>query len=86
MDTLSDTYVSDVREAMLREYETDSKENRYLVEQLSRRYEDGENARGILEMPAIYKRLSASTIQDAARTFLDTRNYVRVTLVPETGK
>ena len=30
-----------------------------------------------------YQRLTASTIQEAARNYLDTGNYVRVTLVPE---
>jgi zinc protease len=83
MDSLSDAYVNDVREALMREYETDSKENRYLVEEISRRYQDGEDVRGILQTPALHKRVSPSTIQDAARTYLDTRNYIRVTLVPE---
>jgi predicted Zn-dependent peptidase len=86
MDGLSDSYVNDVREAMMREYETSSKENRYLVEQISRSYQDGEDVRGILQTPATYKKLSASVIQDAARTFLDTRNYIRVTLFPEKGR
>jgi predicted Zn-dependent peptidase len=70
----------------MREYETDSKENRYLVEEISRRYQDGEDVRGILQTPALHKSVSASTIQDAARLYLDTRNYVRVTLFPEKGK
>jgi zinc protease len=83
MDGLSDAYVNDVRQAMMREYETSSKENRYVVEQISRSYQDGEDVRGILQTPARYKQLSASMIQDAARTYLDTRNYIRVTLVPE---
>jgi len=86
MDGLSDSYVNDVREALMREYETDSKENRYLVEEISRRYQDGEDVRGILQTPALHKSVSASTIQDAARLYLDTRNYVRVTLFPEKGK
>jgi len=86
MDGLSDSYVNDVREAMMREYETSSKENRYVVEQISRSYEDGEDVRGILQTPSRYKKLSAPMIQDAARLYLDTRNYIRVTLVPEKGR
>jgi zinc protease len=86
MDSLSDSYVTDTREALMREYETSSKENRYLVEQISRSYQYGEDVRGILQIPAIDKRLSASMIQDAARLYLDTRNYVRVTLFPEKGR
>jgi zinc protease len=83
MDSLSESYVTDTREALMREYETSSKENRYLVEQISRSYQYGEDVRGILQIPAIDKRLSPSMIQDAARVYLDTRNYVRVTLFPE---
>jgi len=36
-----------------------------------------------LAEPAVNRTLSAAMIQEAARTYLDTRNYVRVTLVPE---
>jgi zinc protease len=86
MDSLSESYVTDTREALMREYETSSKENRYLVEQISRSYQYSEDVRGILQIPAIDKRLSASMIQDAARLYLDTRNYVRVTLFPEKGR
>jgi zinc protease len=85
-EQLSDAYVGTVREALKRDYETDSKENRYLVGQISDSYENGEDVRGILRAPAIFESVSASMIQEAARAYLDTRNYVRVMLVPEAGK
>ncbi len=85
-DELSDTYLGTVREALMREHETDSKENRFLVEQISTAYENGEDVREILQEPAIFRSVSAATIRDAARTYLDTGNYVKVLLVPESGR
>lgn len=79
-------HVRDIREALKREYETESKENRYLVEEITRRYEDGEDVRGLYDTPGIYERVTAPMIRDAARAYLDTRNYLRVTLSPEKPK
>ncbi len=83
---LSDYYVRTVREALLREYETDSKENRYMVEQIAEACDNGEDPAVVIKQPEIFRRVTATTIQVAARRYLDTRNYVRITLVPEAPK
>ena len=37
----------------------------------------------LLDVPDFYRRIDAATIQQAAKLYLDTARYVRVSLVPE---
>jgi zinc protease len=83
MDELSESYLRGVREALAREYETDSHENRWAVARITDAYENGDDVREALAEPAVHRTLTPAMIQQAARLYLDTRNYVRVTLIPE---
>ena len=74
--------VSDVREALLREFETNIKQNGYLLTQIAGKYEYGEDPETLLLVPEFYKKLTTAAIQTAAKTYLDTNNYVQVTLFP----
>ena len=58
-------------------------ENGFLLTQISGKYQYGEDVAGIWEAPDMYRKLDAASIQQAAKTYLNTNNYVRVTLVPE---
>jgi zinc protease len=75
-----------IREALLREFERNSQDNGYLVNQIARRYADGNPAdiAGVVNLPAQIAALTTEAIEQAALTYLDTRNYVKVTLMPET--
>jgi zinc protease len=75
--------VNDVRETFLREFETSMRQNNYLLSQIAAKYQYGEAPQTLLEVPEYYKKLSAAAIQEAARTYLNTDNYVKVTLFPE---
>jgi zinc protease len=75
--------VADQREAFLREFETSSKQNGYLLAQIAGKYQAGEDVAGVWEAPELYKKLDVATIQTAAKTYLNTSNYVKVTLLPE---
>jgi len=75
--------VGDEREALLRAFETGSKQNGYLLSQLSAKYQAGEDPAGIWSVPDYYKKLDEAMIQKAARTYLTGANRVQVTLVPE---
>jgi zinc protease len=79
----TDKQVTDEREALLREFETSSKLNNYLVNQISLRYQSGEDPAGLWNIPEYYKKIDGAMIQQAAKTYLNTSNYIRVTLVPE---
>ena len=82
-DGPTEKQVSDEREALLRDFETSAKQNGYLLGQLSVKYEYGEDPAGLWNIPEYYKKIDAAMIQDAAKTYLNMDNRVRVTLVPE---
>jgi len=74
-----------VREGLLREFERNSQDNGFVLNQLARRYEDGDPA-GIAAGDNTVEQIAALTsdaIQQAAQRYLDTAHYVKVTLMPE---
>ncbi len=75
--------LNDEKEALIREFETNSKQNGYLLTQIQLRYFNGEDPAGVWLVPEFYKKLDAATIQEAAKRYLDTKNFVKVTLFPE---
>jgi len=80
----SDKQVADVKETLLRDLETNSKQNGFLLLNIYSRYQQSEDLATLFGLADYYNKLTAATIQEAARTYLDTNNYVRVTLFPET--
>lgn len=76
--------VSDVRTTLVREFESSSKQNAYLLTQLSLRYEYGEDLAQFFGLADYYeKAVTGAMIQGAARRYLDAANNVQVTLFPE---
>ena len=82
-DGPTEKQLNDEKEALLREFETNSKQNNYLLTQLTAKYQYGEDPAGIWMIPEYYKKLDAAMIKEAARNYLNTRSYVKVTLLPE---
>ncbi len=79
----SEKQVNDTREALLREYETSMKQNSYLLTQIYSGYQLHEDLKYLFDLPEYLKTMSAAMIHEAARTYLNTGNYVQVTLFPE---
>ena len=79
----TDQQLTDEKETLLREFETNSKLNNYLVSQISLRYENGEDVAGLWLIPDLYKKIDKAMIQEAAKTYLNTNRYVEVMLFPE---
>jgi len=75
--------LKDEKEALVREFETNSKLNGYLLSQIYLRFQHGEDPAGIWEVPEFYQKLTATTVQQAAKKYLTTNSYVKVTLFPE---
>ena len=77
--------VADAKEGFIRDYETNIKNNGYLLQQIAFKYQFNEDSElaVLFELPAWYNRLTAATIQDAAKRYLNTQRYVKVTLMPE---
>ncbi|HVL69166.1 MAG TPA: insulinase family protein [Vicinamibacterales bacterium] len=79
----TEAQVADVREKLLRDFETSSKQNAYWATQLSLKYQAGEPPDSLFELPDTYRRLTPGMIHAAARQYLNTANLVKVTLFPE---
>ena len=75
--------LNDEKEALLKEFDTNIKQNSYLIGQLKLKYQYGEEPEALWSVPDFYRRLDAATIQQAAKTYLTTGAYVQVVLMPE---
>ncbi|HEX7722970.1 MAG TPA: insulinase family protein [Pyrinomonadaceae bacterium] len=79
----TDQQLTDQREILLRDFETNSKVNSWLVSQLGQKYDNGEDPAGLWLLPDLYKKIDKAMVQDAAKKYLDTKRYVEVSLFPE---
>lgn len=77
------TELSDVRQAFIRDFETNLESNSYLATQMAARLENGEDVAGFFDLKASYETLSAEALHRAAKEFLNPGRYVRVSLFPE---
>lgn len=75
--------VNDVKAALKADFETQVKQNGYVLSQLAFKYEVGDAPETLLDIPSYYDKLSVAGIQAAAKKYLDTTNYVKVVLMPE---
>jgi zinc protease len=75
--------VADVKASLLRDVETNFKQNGYLLQQISLRYEFGEPLDSLFAISDYYNKLTPAMVQDAAKIYFNTDNYVKVTLFPE---
>jgi len=76
-------HFADVKETMLRDLETNSKTNGFLLTNISIRYQYGEDLSTLFNLADYYNKLTPEIIQEAAKTYLNTNNYVEVELFPE---
>ncbi len=76
----------DAKQAMYRDYETGIKQNRWLLTQLYYRYLEGEDLESLFDYLKSLENLTAEVIHEAANVYLNTENYVQVTLFPEKEK
>jgi zinc protease len=82
-DGPSDKQVADVKETFLRDQETNMKQNGYLLAQIAARYQLGEDLTSLFNMSEYYNKITPAMVRDAARQYLNTNNFVKVTLFPE---
>jgi zinc protease len=76
--------VNDTRAALIRDFETNVRQNAYLVGQIYLRYQVPEDLGEFFGLGEYYKTADlGKLVWDAARRYLDTGNYVKVTLFPE---
>ena len=75
--------MNDVRESFLKDFETNSKQNSYVMSQIYLRYQTGEDVNEFFRLPELYKKLDGAAIHAAAREYLKADNYVQVILYPD---
>ena len=75
--------VLNARAALMRDFETNSRQNAYLLNRIVFKYEYGEDVTDVFNMRPFYDQLSVRVLRDAARAYLNTDRYVKVTLLPE---
>src|SRR5215471_13842647 len=74
-----------IHENLLRDFERNSQDNGYFLNEIARRYKNGDTANlaAISNVPDRIKMLTGAEVYEAARTYLDTDRYVKVILTPE---
>ena len=83
---LSRDQMARIRAALLRDFEQNSQDNGYLLESDRpegrgwRRRQPGQRSSSL---PSQIEALTGEAIEQAARTYLNTESYVKVTLMPE---
>ncbi|TAK17105.1 MAG: insulinase family protein [Acidobacteria bacterium] len=75
--------LGDVRETFVRGFDQDTKTNGFWIGQIAAKYQYGEDPATLLAVPDYYRKIDAALVQSAAKTYLDMKRYVKVTLVPE---
>jgi zinc protease len=79
----SRSQIADVKSALVRDLETNSRDNAYLLNQLTYKYQYDEDPAEALNVEKFYDLITPAAVQQAAQMYLDTSRYVKVTLVPE---
>jgi zinc protease len=89
IESVKGTYISRewlgrIRDVLLREYQDNIQENGYILNLISSHYANGgsPDIAPIGKMTDLIGNLTGSQITDAARNYLKTSDYVRVTLMP----
>jgi len=80
---VTDAQLQEVREGLVREFETNSQQNSYLLNQIALRYQYPEDLKDLFNLPEVYRAITPAMITDAAKAYLNTNTYVQVTLFPE---
>ncbi len=78
--------VSNIKEAEIRSFETSSQQNNWWLIQLAYRYQAGEDPGDLLRFQDSLDKLNVESIQEAAKKYFNTENFVQVTLLPEKQK
>jgi zinc protease len=84
--TYGPSQVAAIRAMLRREFDKNSQDNSYFLNQIARRYEDGEGATvaAVDNLTDQIGALTGNMLQQAAASYLSLDRYVKVTQVPET--
>ena len=74
--------VANIREILLREHESNSRQNGFFLREIAARYEHGEDLADLFALPDLYRKITGADVQAAARQYFGA-NLVRVQQFPE---
>jgi zinc protease len=76
-------YINKVKETQKRERETNLKQNHFWLSNLEFYYDHNDDPRKILRYDRLVESLTTQQIQEAAKKYFNTNNYVKVVLLPK---
>ena len=79
----SEADLNKVKEAFLKQYQEDLKDNNFWANRLQRSGELGTNPAGILTMETRLKQITSKDLQEAAKKYFNMNNYFQALLNPE---
>jgi len=79
---LKEEYLKKVKEIQIRDYETNLKENNFWISNLEYKYFHDDPPEDILNYPTLVKSFTMDRVQEVARKYLNTDNFVQVVLYP----
>jgi zinc protease len=75
--------VDKVKEELLRTHELELKQNTYWVSMIQAHDQNGDDIAGVLaQYDVMVRRMTPADVQQAAKLYFNTKNYVRVVLLP----
>lgn len=75
--------LNDAKKALYREFETEVKNNSWLIAQLNYKYQQDEDPRSVFDYEETLESITPEMLQKAAQMYLNTENYVQLILFPE---
>ena len=75
--------LSKVKEAWIKQYQEDVKDNNYWLNKLQQSIENGSNIGDVLTVEKRINALTTKDVKDAATVYFDMKNYLQVVLNPE---
>ncbi|MFC1725619.1 M16 family metallopeptidase [candidate division KSB1 bacterium] len=83
---VSADYITKVKEAQKRNWETNLKKNEFWLSQLAARYKWKQDPENILTYENMFDTINPDLIMNAAKKYINTDNYIKVSLFPEDKK
>jgi zinc protease len=80
---VSDTYIEKVKETQKREFEVNTKENKFWLNNLQAYYFYKIDLSLLMQYPERVEKFNSESVQKAARKYFDENNYIKVVLYPQ---
>ena len=80
---VSDVYINKVKETQKREFEVNTKENKFWLNNIQAYYFYNVDLSVLMQYPERVDKFNSETVQNAAQKYFDDKNYIKVVLYPQ---